>query len=99
LWIGHDGGLGGSDILGCHCTCSYAFLVNRAMSGTELEGIVDAPSTADPTDTTGLVLTVDENGNPVWAPPTVEITGGGVNPPPVDESTAYCNDSVTPMTR
>jgi hypothetical protein len=36
----------------------------------------------------GDVLTLDENGNPVWAPPTVEITGGGVNPAPVDETPA-----------
>jgi hypothetical protein len=33
-------------------------------------------------------LTVDENGNPVWAPPTVEVSGGGVNPAPVDETPA-----------
>jgi hypothetical protein len=83
LWVGHDGGYHITSIVPCAFAGSYAFLVNRAMSGAELLAINDS----DPVpDTEGLVLTLDEDGNPVWGPPPVpDVTVNGS--PPTHAST------------
>jgi hypothetical protein len=83
----------GSDAYTFHGNLAGAVFVASALSGGQILEAYNAgfASVAGPAGE-GLVLTVDENGNPVWAPPTVEVSGGGVNPAPVDETPADSSD-------
>jgi len=70
----------------------------RALTADELLGLYQSGSgsTGDGTGgggtggggAPGNVLTLNPDGTTTWQPPTVEVGGGGVNPPPVDETPA-----------
>lgn len=71
LWIGHDGAIGlpfGAQP--SNCVLSYAFLINRTLSGAEIKQIND---TTVPIDRTNYVLTVNSTGQQQWLPPTIEV--------------------------
>jgi hypothetical protein len=74
LWIGHDDSPAGVAVVGAHFTGSYAFLVNRALSGAELLNINNRAG-ASPFLDDGLVLTSDGSGATTWAFPTVKVDG------------------------
>jgi hypothetical protein len=92
LWIGHDSGVGGFAVFVCNCVCSYGFLVNRVLSGTELLNISGAAAAGSSEGTEGLVVGIDENGDVGWVHPTVEVQHGGGEPdetPRTGDGSAY----------
>jgi hypothetical protein len=72
LWIGHDGAIGfPTGAQPCQSTLSYAFLINRVLTGSELLEINN--STVPLGDKTGWVLTINGDGAQEWLPPTIEV--------------------------
>lgn len=61
---------------------SYAFIVDRPMSGTELSDLLAAAGAPPVTDHTGEVLTVGDDGQPTWQPPGIEVSHGDGEPDP-----------------
>jgi len=71
LWIGHDGAIGLP--LGGHpsdSTLSYAFLINRTLTGSELLAMNDSTV---PVDRTNYVLTINGSGQQEWLPSMIEV--------------------------
>lgn len=74
-WLGNDAyTFSGHTLCLQDALLSYAFIVDRAMSGEELLSITAG------TDSTGLVLGIDDNGNVTWVQPKVEVTVNGETP-------------------
>jgi Concanavalin A-like lectin/glucanases superfamily len=72
-------------------TVDEAAVWNRALTASEVATLYNVGVTAvdgGATGSEGKVLTVGPDGSVIWAPPTVEVSGGGVNPAPVDETPA-----------
>jgi len=61
---------------------------DRALTIEEIQSIVGSDPTHPVPGGEGDVLTSDGEGGTSWEPPSVEVSGGGVNPAPVDETPA-----------